>query len=420
MDHPSLLDSTSRSGAHSGHYNNNNNNSLQAPTADDYETNVHDAYDTFDDEGLGLKQELLRSIYAYGFESPSAIQQRAVKPLIDGHDVIAQAQSGSGKTAAFLIGTIQTIDTSRKTPQAIVLAPTRELANQIHDVATCLGDHSGLVSLAMVGGTSRRQMADMIRKGIHLAVCTPGRAIDMIQSRQLPVEHVQRLVIDEADEMLSVGFKEQVYEIFQFLHENVQVALFSATLPREVLQLSEAFMRNPKRIMVKNDELTLQGIQQFYVGVGQEEYKLEVLEDLYGAISVSQSVIFCNTRRQVQWLGDEMQRRDHTVSVMHADLDSAERASVMREFKTGSSRVLIATDVLARGIDVQTVSLIINYDLPNDLENYLHRIGRSGRFGRKGIAINFLTERDVTKLRAIEQFYSTQIEELPDTIADFI
>lgn len=392
--------------------------SLEAPQeGGDYSTNVFQSFDKFDDPALALRDDLLRAIYGYGFEHPSAIQQRAIKPVIDGHDVIAQAQSGSGKTAAFLIGTLQNINVQMREVQAIVLAPTRELANQICDVAGALGDYMGLACIANVGGTSRRDMANKIRQGVHMAVCTPGRAIDMISSRSLPVDRVRTLVIDEADEMLSIGFKEQVYEIFKYLPEDVQVALFSATLPREVLELSDKFLRSPKRIMVKNDDLTLQGIEQYYVAVGRDEYKLEVLEDLYGVISVAQSVIFCNTRRTVQWVADELTRRDHTVSAIHSDLEAAERTAVMKEFKTGSSRVLIATDVLARGIDVQTVSLIINFDLPKDLENYLHRIGRSGRFGRKGVAINFLTERDVTQLRSIEQFYSTRIEELPEEFA---
>jgi len=227
-------------------------------------------------------------------------------------------------------------------------------------------------------------------------------------------------VLDEADEMLSVGFKEQIYKIFKLLPADVQACLFSATMPRDILDLTEKFLRRPVRILVKSAQLTLEGIQQFYVAVEREEWKLETLCDLYETLTISQSIIYCNTRRKADFLEDQMTRRDFTVSVMHADLGPDERHLVMRQFRAGASRVLISTDLLARGIDVQQVSLIINYDLPTKLESYLHRIGRSGRFGRKGVAINFATDRDARALRDIERFYSTQIEELPADIAQRI
>merc|ERR1711879_166078 len=196
------------------------------------------------------------------------------------------------------------------------------------------------------------------------------------------------------------------------------MGLFSATIPPAILDLTEKFMRNPVRILVKKDELTLEGIQQFYVAVEKEDWKLETLCDLYEILTVSQSIIYCNSRRKVDFLEHEMSKRDFTVSVIHADLDQETRNLVMRHFRSGSSRVLISTDLLARGIDVQQVSLVVNYDLPHKVENYLHRIGRSGRFGRKGTAINFVTDRDVHPMRDIEKHYATQIEELPMDIAD--
>merc|ERR1712196_541745 len=231
---------------------------------------------------------------------------------------------------------------------------------------------------------------------------------------------IRQFFLDEADEMLSRGFKDQIYDIFKFLPEQVRFALFSATMPLDVLEVTERFMREPVRILVKKDELTLEGIKQFYIAVEREEWKLETLCDLYETLTITQAIIYCNTRRKVDWLQQEMQKRDFTVSTMHADLDQKERELIMREFRSGSSRVLISTDVLARGIDVQQVSLVINYDLPTNRENYIHRIGRGGRFGRKGVAINFLTSEDVRTLREIEQFYSTQIEEMPMNVADLI
>ncbi|GFY71307.1 eukaryotic initiation factor 4A-II [Trichonephila inaurata madagascariensis] len=227
-------------------------------------------------------------------------------------------------------------------------------------------------------------------------------------------------VLDEADEMLSRGFKDQIYDVFRMLNNSIQVILLSATMPADVLEVTKQFMRDPVRILVKKEELTLEGIKQFYIAVDREEWKLETLCDLYETLTITQAVIFCNTRRKVDWLTDKMRGKDFTVSALHGDMDQKERDVIMREFRSGSSRVLITTDILARGIDVQQVSLVINYDLPTNRENYIHRIGRGGRFGRKGVAINFITEDDKRSLRDIEQFYNTQIEEMPLNVADLI
>jgi len=221
------------------------------------------------------------------------------------------------------------------------------------------------------------------------------------------------LVLDEADEMLNVGFKEQIYEIFQYLPVTVQVTLFSATMPVDVLQLTRKFMRDPVRILVKNDELTLDGIKQFYVAVQQEQYKLAALVDLYEGVAIQQAIIFVSSRRKAMWLQDQMKQRDFGVGCIHGQMSTMERQEMMKEFRSGSTRVLISTDLLARGIDVQNVSLVINYDLPRDKENYIHRIGRSGRFGRKGCAINFVTDEEEEMLYGIEKFYQTKINELP-------
>jgi translation initiation factor 4A len=227
-------------------------------------------------------------------------------------------------------------------------------------------------------------------------------------------------VLDEADEMLSRGFKDQIYDIFRLLPQNVQVGLFSATMPPDVLDLTQRFMRDPIRILVKKDELTLEGIKQFYVLVEREDWKLDTLCDLYETVTITQAIIYCNMRRKVDWLSQKMQEKGFTVSCMHGEMDQKERDLIMMEFRSGSSRVLITTDLLARGIDVQSVSLVINYDLPTVRENYIHRIGRSGRFGRKGVAINFITHEDARTLRDIEQFYNTQVEEMPMNVADLI
>ncbi|KAK9462618.1 P-loop containing nucleoside triphosphate hydrolase protein [Lipomyces oligophaga] len=381
------------------------------------ETEYTEDVESFDQ--MGLKENLLRGIFAYGFEKPSSIQARAIMPIIKGVDVLAQAQSGTGKTATFSISVLQKIDPTIKFCQALILAPTRELAQQILKVLISIGDYTDVTYHACIGGSSVREDVAKLQEGVQIVVGTPGRVFDMIQRRFLRTDNIKIFVLDEADEMLS-GFKDQIYDIFQLLPTSSQVVLLSATMPAEVLDVTEKFMRNPVRILVKKDELTLEGIKQFYIAVVEENFKLDTLIDLYETVTITQAVIFCNTRRKVDWLTDQLTAQKFTVSAMHGDMDQAQRDVIMKEFRSGSSRVLITTDLLARGIDVQQVSLVINFDLPNNKENYIHRIGRGGRFGRKGVAINFVTDNDVSEMREIERFYNTQIDEMPSNIADLV
>lgn len=374
---------------------------------------------SFDD--MHLKENLLRGIYGYGMEQPSAIQQKAIVPFASGRDIIAIAQSGTGKTLVEIVGVLQQVDEKRGGVQALILAPTRELAQQSARVAEAVGTYLGVGVHACVGGTRVSDDIERLRSGeVHLVVGTPGRVHDMLHRRRLDARDIRTLVLDEADEMLSAGFEEQIRAIFSLLHSDVQVGLFSATMPPEALAITERFMRQPLRILVKKEQLTLEGIQQFYVAVERDEWKLDTICDLYDSISVTQAVIFCNTRRRVEHYAVELEKRGHTVSATSSDLSQQEREAVLNQFRTGSSRVLITTDLLARGIDVHQVSLVVNIDLPRDPETYLHRIGRSGRFGRKGIAINFVTDRDVEQMRRIEQHYDMQVQELPANINDLL
>jgi translation initiation factor 4A len=382
------------------------------------ESNWNEIADNFDE--MNLREDLLRGIYAYGFEKPSAIQQRAIIPCIRGRDVIAQAQSGTGKTATFSIAILQQLDLSIPHCQALILAPTRELAQQIQKVVLALGDFMQASCHACIGGTNVKEDMNKLEKGAQIVVGTPGRVSDMLSRKAFNPSKIKLFVLDEADEMLSRGFKEQIHDVFTRMPYSIQVILLSATMPADVLEVTKKFMRDPIRILVKKEELTLEGIKQFYIMVGREDWKLETLCDIYQTLTITQAVIFCNTRRKVDWLTQQMHAKDFTVSAMHGDMDQKEREVIMREFRSGSSRVLITTDLLARGIDVQQVSLVINYDLPNNRENYIHRIGRGGRFGRKGVAINFVTEEDKRNLHDIETFYNTQINEMPQNVADLI
>ena len=378
-------------------------------------TEVHETFDS-----MNLHENLLRGIYAYGFEKPSAIQQRGIVPFTKGLDVIQQAQSGTGKTATFCAGVLQQLDYEKEECQALVLAPTRELAQQIEKVMRALGDYLNVKCHACVGGTSVREDQRILQGGVHVVVGTPGRVYDMLRRRALKPDYIKIFSLDEADEMLSRGFKDQIYDIFQLLPAKIQVGVFSATMPPEALEITRKFMTKPVRILVKRDELTLEGIKQFYVNVDKEEWKLDTLCDLYETLAITQSVIFANTRRKVDWLTDKMRARDFTVSATHGDMDQNTRDIIMREFRSGSARVLVTTDLLARGIDVQQVSLVINYDLPPDHANYIHRVGRSGRFGRKGVAINFLTTNDVRAMSEIERIYDTKVDEMPANVADLV
>lgn len=381
--------------------------------------NWNHTVDTFED--MKLSENLLRGIFGYGFEKPSVIQQRAIIPCIKGFDVIAQSQSGTGKTATYVISVLQRINVVKKETQAIILAPTRELAHQIQKVVLSLGDYMGVRCHACVGGTNiHEDMENLKATHPHVVVGTPGRVFDMLGRRVVSSKAIRMLVLDEADQMLGHGFKDQIHEIFCKLPTNIQAILLSATMPPDVLEVTKRFMQNPVKILVKKEELTVEGIQQFYVNTETEKKKLESLCGLYETLTITQAVIFVNTRRKAEWLTQELTSRDFTVSVLHSEMGQSERDTTMKEFRSGSSRVFITTDLLARGIDVQHVSLVINFDLPTNLENYIHRIGRSGRFGRKGVAINMVTEETQHMLTKIQNFYDTKIEELPANVADLL
>lgn len=374
--------------------------------------------DTFDD--MGLNDLLLRGIYSMGFETPSAIQRKAIKPLVDGRDVIAQAQSGTGKTATFLIGGIQRINQSIVSPQLVVVAPSRELAQQIFFNFEGLNTYMKLKGLLVIGGTRIDESVRSLNSGVHVVVGTPGRILDMISRQVLKTDTLQSLMVDEADEMLSKGFQDQLVEIFRSIPATTQVGLFSATMPEASLELTGRFMREPLKILVKKEELTLEGIKQFYLPVEDASWKLDTLFDLYDKLQVNQTIIFTNSRKSAEWLSEQLKRNQFTTSCIHGEMPQDQRDKIMKDFRVGRSRVLVTTDIIARGIDIQQVSVVINYELPRFTDTYIHRIGRSGRFGRKGTAINFVSKDEYQQLQRIIKYYNTQIEHLPDNIASIL
>lgn len=320
----------------------------------------------------------------------------------------------------FSISALQLLEERVNDPQVLVLSPTRELAEQTTRVVGSLGDFMNAKCHGCIGGKSLGEDRKALQQGVQIISGTPGRVYDLIKRGDFRPRALKAFIIDEADEMLNKGFKEQIYDIYRHLPPSTQVILVSATLPVEVLDMTGKFMNDPVRILVKRDELTLEGIKQFYVAVDKEEWKFDTLCDLYDTLTVTQAVIFCNTRQKVDWLAKKMKESGFTVSAIHGEMVQDDRQRVMDEFRSGSSRVLIATDLWGRGIDVQQVSLVICYDLPMSRDLYLHRIGRSGRFGRKGVAINFVKYEDARALKDIEQFYSTQIDEMPANVSDLM
>ena len=366
-------------------------------------------------DDLELNNDLLRGIYAHGFEKPSPIQSKAIYPILQGSDLIAQAQSGTGKTGSFTIGALSKVVISDNSNQVLILAPTHELAYQItHVIESLSAMMHGIRIKTIVGGSSIDDDAEEMRNSPpHIIVGCPGRVYDMIRRRHINGNKFKLVVLDEADEMLSAGFKEQIYNVFKYLNKNVQIALFSATLPNNIFQITNKFMRNPVKICVKAESLTLEGIKQYFIAMNDDMEKYASLKDLYQHISVSQCIIYANSVKRVIDLYEAMKEDGFPVCCLHSNMDKSDRERVFKEFRTGASRVLISSNVTSRGIDIQQVGVVINFDLPRDIHNYLHRIGRSGRWGRKGTGINFITRRDVQKLKEIEKYYSTQIEELP-------
>jgi len=373
-------------------------------------------YDSFDK--MGLPEKLLRGIFAYGYERPSDIQTKAIVPIKDGRDTLAQARSGTGKTATFCIGSMCRINPELKKLQVLILVHTRELAQQIKSVATALGEHLGIVTYSATGGTPLRDDLKAIERGVHIVVGTPGRVFDLMNRRALSRDHIRVLILDEADQMLEDRFKEQIMCILDMgFPKDCQVALFSATMPDSVIEIAKDLLRNPVRILIAPEEVTLDGITQYYVPLEKEEWKYDVLCDLYKQLTINQALIYVNKRQKAEWLAEKMTAEGFPLSFIHGEMDPEERTRRMRDFRSGTVRIMISTDLLARGIDIQQISLVINYELPVQRENYIHRIGRSGRFGRKGVAINLIAKDEETFLKDIETHYSTKISALPDDLA---
>ena len=405
----------------------NLDNDLKSENEIEYEIDKHDEIKQF--EEFNIPENILKGIFAFGWEIPSPIQQKGIEPLIKRRDTIAQAQSGTGKTGCFAIGSLGVVDETIKKPQVLMLAPVHDLAIQTYKIVNSLAKFSDINASLLIGKGLNASTFDKYvgRDDIpepnydhQIFVGTPGRVLDCLQRNRLHSSSLKLFILDEADEMLSKGFKEQIRKIFHHLPTDVQVALFSATLPLDIIDMSKNFMRNPIKILMKKENLTLEGIKQFYISLNDDNDKFDVLIDLYTSISITQTIIFVNSKPKASILKEELEKNNYTISFIHGGMNQYERNDILNSFRNGTTRILISTDVLSRGIDIQQISLVINYDIPYKVEQYIHRIGRSGRFGRKGVSINLVTPSDAYKLKKIEEYYCTQIEPLPADYCNYL
>lgn len=392
-------------------------------------------YDSFDDISfLAENLNLLKGIFEYGFRTPSKIQNLTLDKIHSGIDIIAQSQSGTGKTGAFCIGALSRIDVNLIAPQVIILANTRELATQIHLVITELAKHMNInISLCIGGGKTLSDnnktrtynsennriktsySKDNSLNKSHVLVGTPGKMDELLRRKFINPRQIKLIILDEADILLNDNFVLQIKAIFETLSVNAQVCIFSATYQENILKLANIVMRTPEMILLKQEELSLELIKQYYIDVDQEKFKYLTLQDLYKQLRIGQCIIFVNSKYTVDKLVTWLIEDGHdTVGKIHGGMDSLTRINTLNDFRKGKMRVLVSTDVLSRGIDIQQIGIVINYDLPMDRSQYLHRIGRSGRYGKIGIAINLVSKRDISLIKDLEYFYKVNITEMPE------
>lgn len=385
-----------------------------------YETNQPLTYfDSFEEEGFDIDDNVLKGIYSYGYEKPSAIQRIAIKPIMDGADCVIQSHSGSGKTATFVTGMLHRVKIQEKTNQVIIISNTRELADQTFKVFNGLSEFTGITGCLCIGGDGFTKYNDE-KINEHVIIGTPGRICDLLNKRLINGESIRCIIVDEADDVLSSGFKKQVKRIFQCCSADAQVVLISATIPKEMESLFSVLLNeNYVSIFVKNEELTLEGISQYYVCLNESD-KFQTLIELYKVFSVGQAIVYCNKKYRADELQKFLTEHNYTLAILHGDMMQKERKDIMNDFRSGRYRILITTDILSRGIDIQQVSLVINFDMPKFPQTFIHRSGRGGRQGRKGVTINFVTKKEKGFLHYLEKTYSMKIEPLPQNIEDIV
>ncbi len=377
---------------------------------------------TFGFNDLKLNEDILKGVYLYGFTTPSKIQITGIQNISAGKDCILQSQSGTGKTASYVLGILNRIDFNEHKNQGIIITPTHELAEQVYNVASALAKFVTLNIVKCIGGTDINSNREQL-KTAHLIIGTIGRISHMIKEKRINLFTIKFIILDEADEILNEGINEKLKFIFDKCSDGIQCCMVSATYPPNIFNIAKKIMHNPVKILLKNSEVSVDLISQFYVNVETEELKFDTLLDLYSLISTSQAIIFCNSIEKVDWLKENLEKNNFEITHIHGKLNQKEREEIIKEFRNGKTRILLTTDLLARGIDIPLVNLVINYDLPINKETYIHRIGRCGRFDKKGVAITMVKMEDpidVKLYNKLKYHYRLNIEELPDNIQKYL
>lgn len=357
---------------------------------------------------LYLSSNIEKAIEDLGFEEPTPIQAQSIPYIMEGRDVIGQAQTGTGKTAAFGIPALEMVNPKNKHVQVIVLCPTRELANQVAEELNKLSKYKNTSILPIYGGQPIDRQIKALRRGVHVVIGTPGRIMDHIERKTLRLGNVSMVVLDEADEMLDMGFREDIEFILDQIPEERQTILFSATMPKPILRLTKKYQIDPQMVKTVHKKLTVPHVEQFYYEV-KNHAKSEVLCRLIDIYNVKSSLVFCNTKKGVDQLVETLKTRGYLVDGLHGDMKQRQREQVMSRFRKGDIETLVATDVAARGIDVENIEVVFNYDIPQDEESYVHRIGRTGRAGREGMALTFASGRDIRKIKSIQKHTNVKI-----------
>jgi translation initiation factor 4A len=372
-------------------------------------------------ESLNLNENLVKGIYLHGFTQPSLIQINGIESINTGKDCLLQSQSGTGKTATYLLGVLNRIEINSKN-QCIILTPTRELAEQVYEVAIKLSKMTKITIQKSVGGTDIRSLQNDLKTS-NLIIGTLGRIHHMITDKIISMHSLRILVLDEADEILTDGITDKLNFIFEKIPSGIQSILISATLNTNVFAVSKKILHDPIKILLKNSEVAVELISQFYIEVDTEDLKFDTIMDLYGITSTAQTIIFCNTIRKVEWLKENLEKNNFTITCIHSKMNQQERDSIVKEFREGKTRLLLTTDLLSRGIDIPDVNLVVNYDLPANKETYIHRIGRCGRFGKKGVSISLVKvddQFDIKNLQRMKQIYKINIKEMPNDIEKYL
>ena len=373
-------------------------------------------------ESLGLRESILKGVYSYGFVDPSTIQSKGIGVITSRKDCILQSQSGTGKTATYLLGTLQNLDENIPYIQSVIITPTRELAEQVYEVGNNLCKYTNIKISLCVGGTSISTFKKKAKRS-HLIIGTIGRIYHMMEENVFNLAELKQLTLDEADNLLAKNYSNKVFDMIKQTEGTCQKCFLSATVNKNLREVAKKLLEEPEMVLLKKEEVQVKAIKNFYLDTEEEEYKFDTLIDLYQIISTSHTMIFCNSINKIEFVKNKLEEEGFPTTTIHGGLDQSERSKIVNEFRDGKTRILLTTDLLARGIDIPEVKLVINYDLPKNHETFIHRIGRSGRFGKKGVSITFVKMEDYKDKKNFESLithYDLNMEEVPENISSYL